>query len=385
VGAVLAAARDCASSEDNDCDGQPDDTLDDVCTGPRCGDGSVQAARGEECDDGGTLAGDGCTPDCHVAHAPVGASAFGGAHACMLQPSGEIFCWGLNSSGQLGNAQTDNALLGPTRVLLTENATFVAVGPSNACAVHGDGLLACWGLFFQPRPTDIAGLSEVTMVALASNQVCALHRGGTVSCAPSEGAFADMGLTNVTQISAGNGQLCARQSDGALRCWGSNNAGQLGTGEFTNPSPTPLLSIPTNVAEVSAGGETTCVRLADGATQCFGAGPLGNRTAPTSTATPESVVNLPNPLKIVAASNNRCALLPDQSVSCWGVEPLGDADGLPVTIDLPGRAVEIGAGSDIACAVLEDLSVHCWGPNLSILGLELDPAGAQVPVALPLP
>jgi hypothetical protein len=139
------------------------------------------------------------------------------------------------------------------------------------------------------------------------------------------------------------------------------------------------------VAEVSAGGETTCVRLSDGATHCFGAGPLGNRTAPTSSATPEAVVNLPSPLRIVSASNNRCALLSDQNVRCWGVAPLGDADGLPVTIDLPGRAVEIGAGSDVACAVIEDLSVYCWGPNLSILGLTPDPAGAQVPVALPIP
>ncbi|MBX3259705.1 MAG: DUF4215 domain-containing protein [Labilithrix sp.] len=35
------------------------------CTlGARCGDGIVQAAGGEECDDGNRLSGDGCSADC---------------------------------------------------------------------------------------------------------------------------------------------------------------------------------------------------------------------------------------------------------------------------------------------------------------------------------
>lgn len=434
-GAVFPARRDCSSPQDNDCDGLADNTIDPicqcipgqgngpcsadpgnsrctaqgncapcqsdndcslvsggrnlcragVCTAPRCGDSVVQAERGEECDDGATAPGDGCTPNCRVAHAPIGASAFGGRHVCMVQTNGDVLCWGLNSSGQLGNGQMENAIFGATRVSLPEDASQVAVGPASTCAVHGQGRLACWGSGFTPVPTDVAALNQVAQVALSSDQVCALRSTGTVSCAAAGGTFADMGLTNATQISAGNGQVCARLSNGSLRCWGSNNAGQLGTGQFGNPATTPQASLPTQVAEVSAGGECTCVRLASGNTQCFGTGPLGNRTAPTTTATPQTVVNLPNPLRITSASNNRCALLSDQSVRCWGAAPLGDLNGLPITIALPGRAVELGAGSDVACAVLEDLSVYCWGSNLSILGLNTDPAGAQAPVRLPIP
>lgn len=40
AGAVFAAPRNCASSEDNDCDGSPDDAVDNVCT---CVIGAVQA------------------------------------------------------------------------------------------------------------------------------------------------------------------------------------------------------------------------------------------------------------------------------------------------------------------------------------------------------
>lgn len=356
-----------------------------ICRAAACGDGFVQAARGEECDDGARVPGDGCTPACEVAHAPLGATAFGGTHACMLQPNGEIICWGLNSNGQIGNRATSSALLGATRVADVADATQLSLGPANTCAVRRSGRLACWGLFFTPTPTDVS-LTSVAQVAVASNQVCALHGTGRVSCAPSNAAFADMGLDAVTQIAAGNGQVCARRSDGTLRCWGSNNAGQLGTGQFTNPSPTPLLSIPTGVAEVVAGGEATCVRLLDGSAQCFGSGPLGSRTAAEVSSTPETVVNLQSPLRLASTSNGRCALLADQSVRCWGGGLLGAAnDTVPVAIALPSRAVEIGAGSDLACAVLEDLSVHCWGPNLRVLGLTANAGGNQIPVELPVP
>ena len=307
----------------------------------------------------------------------------------MLQPSAEIVCWGTNGSGELGIGSTATGIQGPTRPFGIADAIQVVVGPSNTCAVRRSGRLTCWGLGFTPTPTDVVGLAGVTQAAIAATRICALAS-GRVSCASRAGAdpvgaFVDMGLDSIRQIGAGNGQACAVRSDGTLFCWGSNNAGQLGIGQPSNPLEEPEGSLASNVAEVAPGGETTCVRLNDGATQCFGAGPLGSRAAPLSSSTPQQVVNLPEPIRIVSASNSRCALLSDQSVRCWGGTPVGDADGAPLPISLPGRAVEIGAGSDVMCAVLEDLSVYCWGSNLRILGLAPATGGAQVPVELTIP
>lgn len=360
-----------------------------VCSAPRCGDGIVQAARGEECDDGGVVPGDGCSPDCRIVYSPVGASAFGGAHVCMLQPSGEVICWGTNMSGELGNGTTASGIQGPTRVFGVADATQVVVGPSNTCAVRRTGRVACWGLGFTSVPTDVAGLTGVTQVAIASTRICALSN-GRVRCAARDpgvpvGSFVDMGLESIVQISAGNGQACAVRSDGALFCWGSNNAGQLGIGASSNPIETPQRTLAENVAEVAAGGETTCIRLRDGRSQCFGSGPLGSRAAPSFSPTPQEVVSLPAPIRFAAAGGSRCALLSDQSVRCWGIEPFGDANGAPLPVALPGRAIDIGAGSDVMCAVLEDLSVRCWGSNLVILGLRQAAGGAQVPVELIVP
>jgi cysteine-rich repeat protein len=49
-----------------ECDeGGPSPTCDDDCTVPACGDGRVNTAAGEECDDGGRAPNDGCDESCH--------------------------------------------------------------------------------------------------------------------------------------------------------------------------------------------------------------------------------------------------------------------------------------------------------------------------------
>jgi cysteine-rich repeat protein len=387
-GACIGSTATCGNgvAEGNEaCDDGNTSNVDgctNTCALPRCGDGFVQPARGETCDDRNTVSGDGCTPRCEIAHAPVGASAFGGTHVCMLRANGNVVCWGTNSAGELGPLTTTGGL-GPTAIDIS-GVVQIALGPSRTCAVQSTGSLQCWGRGFTTRPTEIA--TGVSQVAISRDEVCALRASGVVACTPGAAPLADKGVASVTQLSAGDGQMCALRSDGRLLCWGSNNAGQLGIGEVGNPIASPVLSQPVGVAEVAAGGLATCVRLANGDTQCFGAGSLlGSPTAPNFSATPLQVINLPDPLRLASATNYFCALLRDQSVRCWGGGDESGASPTPTTIALPGRAVEIGAGSNVACAVLEDTTVHCWGPQLSILGLTPAAGGDQVPVRLPVP
>ena len=49
------------------CDpGGEDGTCDVDCTPRTCGDGYANASAGEQCDDGGILGGDGCSPACRL-------------------------------------------------------------------------------------------------------------------------------------------------------------------------------------------------------------------------------------------------------------------------------------------------------------------------------
>jgi cysteine-rich repeat protein len=57
-----------------ECDGD--------CTAVQCGDGVVNSAAGEQCDDGNDVGGDGCAPDCSLAAVP--AAYVRGSVAAML-------------------------------------------------------------------------------------------------------------------------------------------------------------------------------------------------------------------------------------------------------------------------------------------------------------
>lgn len=43
-----------------------EDGCDSTCNPEYCGDGTVQAGLGENCDDGNTVAGDNCGPTCRI-------------------------------------------------------------------------------------------------------------------------------------------------------------------------------------------------------------------------------------------------------------------------------------------------------------------------------
>jgi alpha-tubulin suppressor-like RCC1 family protein len=84
--------------------------------------------------------------------------AAGEYHTCGITPAGAAYCWGRNSSGQLGNnSQTDANI--PTAVSMPTGVTFKAIslGELHSCAIAGTpptagsgttsstGRVFCWG------------------------------------------------------------------------------------------------------------------------------------------------------------------------------------------------------------------------------------------------
>jgi alpha-tubulin suppressor-like RCC1 family protein len=63
---------------------------------------------------------------------------------CAVVRGGQVYCWGSNSRGQLGDGtKIDRAR--PGKVLRLAAATRVAVGGYHACALLASGGVACWG------------------------------------------------------------------------------------------------------------------------------------------------------------------------------------------------------------------------------------------------
>lgn len=76
----------------------------------------------------------------------------GSGHACALTRDGRVWCWGYNSSGELGRedkADPDHGYepMDPQPVLGLASARDIVVGRATSCAITGPEEAWCWGLW----------------------------------------------------------------------------------------------------------------------------------------------------------------------------------------------------------------------------------------------
>jgi len=201
-------------------------------------------------------------------------SVKGDVFACGLTTGEQVYCWGHNSDGELGNGTTTDSAV-PVAVSLARGSVLqVAAGDEHACALLSTGAVWCWG-------------------ANADGQ---LGDGTTVS---SHKPVQVMGLSGVGAIAAGEDSTCAITTPAqGLYCWGLNNDFQLGDGTDTNrTTPVPVAGLSSGVEQVSAGFEQTCamVVVASVQAECWGAdgyGQVGIGSLSTSVKTPTVVFGL---------------------------------------------------------------------------------------------
>jgi alpha-tubulin suppressor-like RCC1 family protein len=300
--------------------------------------------------DNGDLEGD--DDGCAVSRIAVGVT-----HTCAVTHGGRLFCWGDNSSGQLGNGSSGGAQPLPVRALL-DGVTDVAGGWYFTCAVsRGD--VYCWG------DNAYGNLGDGTQ--------------GAGTAVPAKG------LSGATQVTAGEQHACALTAAGGVECWGANYLGTVGDGVATNTnvlSPTGVIGLDSGVAQISSGdGFHTCTRSRAGTLACWGSnftGQLGNGSFNNTSATPQSIT-LPGPASDVAAGFAHSCAVVDHTLWCWGFASDG-ALGIaspPVISDVPllvshfDRVERVSAGLDRTCAIGREHFLYCWGieQNRSLFGL----------------
>jgi alpha-tubulin suppressor-like RCC1 family protein len=183
---------------------------------------------------------------------------------------------------------------------------------------------------------------------------------------------------------------CARKSDGTLWCWGSNQYGQLGTGD-TDPryEPTEVhldslgsdvggIYVPVGTGDVSSRTAFTCALKTDGTLWCWGNNEYGQLgTGDTrNRLTPVQVRELGADVHAASlGSGFACARKNDYSLWCWGANESGqlgtgdtDTRTKPTRADTGDLALAVrrlSIGTTHTCVRKTDNTLWCWGDNRS--------------------
>ncbi len=300
----------------------------------------------------------------------------GNAHACAIKTNGTAYCWGLNSSGQLGDNTTTQTLV-PVQVVGVGGSGFlegilqISAGGSYTCSLKTDGIVYCWGSNFNGKIGD-------NTITQRNTPVQVLGVGGV--------GF----LQNVLQISAGNQHTCVVKGTGETLCWGNNSSGQLGadTGDTRTPVEVftylPSVGFLENISHISAGSVSACAIKTDGTAYCWGfndRGHIGDNTriqrfAPVQVLGVGGIGYLEGVLQISLGDYNTCATKIDGTAYCWGWNDSGGlGDNTTTTRLTPIQVLGIGGvgflesvsqisvGDFYTCSLKTDGTTYCWGSN----------------------
>ncbi|HUS29234.1 MAG TPA: hypothetical protein VMZ53_12015 [Kofleriaceae bacterium] len=293
------------------------------------------------------------------------------AHTCAIRSDGQLFCWGEGASNTLGNgSQVDQSI--PTAVAAGPSTwKQVATSEITTCAIGGDDSLWCWGFnstgqvgdgTTMPRltPVQVDAARKWKSVDVAFFHTCAIDIDGVPYCwgdeysgennvGPSQ-ARAPMPVMNMPvaleSIDIGRYHSCGRTSDGSVYCWGSSEQGQLGILQ--------QVVLPTKIATASAYNalrEQTCI-IADARLSCAGRNGRGQVIPPAAELhEPTRADQRTDWQDIVVASRHGCGLVTGDATYCWGENYRGElGNGTSSDIESPvpiGRTyarVAVGSG-----------------------------------------
>jgi alpha-tubulin suppressor-like RCC1 family protein len=301
--------------------------------------------------------GDGTTTDRDVpvqesTHASDWSAVTGGfAHTCAVKTSGTLWCWGSNSNGQFGDGSTAGSDFPVQETTDARDWAAVSAGQAHTCAVKTSGTLWCWGYNSNGQLGDAGTVDSAVPVQESTH------------------------ASDWDAVTARYAYTCAVKTAGTLWCWGSNSSGQLGDGTTTGSAvPVQESTHASDWAAVSARYLHTCAIKTAGTLWCWGSnssGQLGDGTTTGSAVPVQESTHASDWASVSVGFAHTCAVKTAGTLWCWGSNSNGQfGDGTTTGSAVPVQ--ESTHASDWAsvtvafadtCAVKTSGTLWCWGYN----------------------
>ena len=263
--------------------------------------------------------------------------AAGNSHVIALTEDGNIYGWGLNSSGQVGNGTTANQLTQATVINIYGNELSkiirVEAHGDNSFAINEDGEVFAWGKNFGNKAKKLVGLENV--IDVSTNYF--VKADGTVySYKFNNNEIETTKLTIVGKVRSmdeGYDHAVFLLAEGKIFAIGNNDYGQLGNGS-TDVAANDVVAIRKdennifeNAVAVEAGDRYTLILDSNGDVYTTGLnenGKLGIDKETTNILTPIKNNNLSNVMLISVGDDHAVVALDNGTAYSWGKGEVGE-------------------------------------------------------------
>ncbi|WP_167569103.1 RCC1 domain-containing protein [Brevibacillus migulae] len=306
-------------------------------------------------------------------------------HTLAVDEKGNIWAWGSNEYGQLGNGGTADSNV-PTKIENFSKVVAVAGGATHSLALREDGTVWSWGAnqFGELGngthndsfvPVQVKGIDQIVAIDANANNSIALKKDGTVWVWGSnvngqlgvEGDHPDTplqvaGLENIDKVSCGLSFCLALQKEtGTVWAWGWNRDTNLGVGSNEEIVHSPKkVTIITDINDIAGANGSIIALKKDGSIWEWGNG-----------VQPEKISEAGTAISIGRGTNHYFSIQNSGQLSSWGFNDKGQlGTGVNVSdyVSLQNvkgitNVISISGGETHSVALDKEGTVWTWGSN----------------------
>jgi len=308
----------------------------------------------------------------------IGSIAAGGYSSYAIsRPSSNVYAWGRNDFGQIGNASSGTNVYSATLISAAGSVRKLSAGAFHVVAIRVDGTLVGWGYNGYGNVGDNTTMNRTAPVVLT----------GAVG--------------NYIDIASGVFHNVALRTDGRVYTWGADYKGQLGNGSGSASSVLQPTITSYSGWRIGAGNEHSLIYWFSGQTwyagdPSFGQGLDDPGSAPAPDFTIFQYIGTHNsrPQAMVSGHGQHVALVKaNGTILTWGNNSDGQlgngtsssgatfvAQSIAPRWSLD-RFIQVSSGDQHSTALRADGTVWCWGSDgFGQLGNDATQANSTIPV-----